>query len=110
MGMDDFVMAAESGDLATLQAIATNHHRKVNDRDVSGFSVLHYAAAAGQLEVVQYLLSIGRAGPGIESRGAEGELRLAPFSLSVLVFSSVGRRECQYHKCQAGSNSSALRL
>jgi ankyrin repeat protein len=55
----DIIAAAKTGDVAALRAIAAEHHPSVlrGRADPDELTPLHYAAAAGALEAVRFLLS-----------------------------------------------------
>ena len=55
----DLSDAAQSGDLARLQALLNHNRSFASMPDEQGYSPLHYAAYFGHLEAARYLLGIG---------------------------------------------------
>ena len=58
-GPEDIFKAAAKGDLAKVQALVEKDPQQVKAKDEEGETPLHKAAAAGQIAIVEYLLSKG---------------------------------------------------
>jgi ankyrin repeat protein len=77
--------AAEHGYVHTVELLLKFKERRLRYRDRHGKNALDYAAGAGQMEMVKYLLSKGyKVDPSLKER--EGEMKKLNMPVSNLLF------------------------
>src|SRR5271170_4190594 len=74
--------AAKKGDLEKVKALVSANHTLVSSKDDSGRTPLHWAAAGGYKELVQFLLD-NKADPRAKDSNGETPLDLAAFHKDV---------------------------
>ena len=75
--MSDFLRAAETGDLPTVQRLLAEGRARITEFDSLGWSALLYAACGGHLPIVQWLLTVGGASITERDRWGQSALMIA---------------------------------
>ncbi len=77
--------AALSGDVARVEHLVNADASRVNSRDASGYTALHYACRAGHLQVARLLLERGADADAVTAAGGATALMRAAY---------MGRADC----------------
>jgi uncharacterized protein len=97
---------APDGWLPSVKYLVEELHADVNARDFNGYNPLHHAAARGDNELIQYLVSKGADVAAVSRRGqttadmANGPVqRISPFPETVALLEKLGSKN--NHKCKS---------
>ncbi|NNF37496.1 MAG: hypothetical protein HKN71_02440, partial [Gemmatimonadetes bacterium] len=96
----------EGGWLPSVRYLVEAHGADVNARDLNGYTALHHAAARGDNELIEYLVSRGADPLVVSRRGqttvdmANGPVqRISPFPETIALLESMGAKN--NHNCQS---------
>jgi hypothetical protein len=99
-------MHAPDGWLPAMKYLIEELHADVNARDMNGYNALHHAAARGDNQLIEYLVSKGVDVKAVSRRGvtvadmANGPVqRIPPFLETVALLEKLGSKNS--HKCKS---------